>query len=68
MPYGLDDTEPSVLIGTLDLSEEWPPNGMHFGIESHVPCDAIHDDLPHARAEDDPEIIALGTATEQSVE
>ena len=68
MLYELDDPEPGVLIGTLDHPEEWAPNSGHFGIESQVPWDVIHDDLPQRRAEDDPEIIALRTAAEQRKE
>lgn len=68
MLYGLDDTEPAVLIGTLDHPEEWPPIEGHFGIESHIPWDAIQGGLPRARTEDDPEIIALRTAAEQREE
>ena len=47
----------AVFIGTLDDPENWQPNGVHLGIESQIPWDIIHDDLPQYRTEDDPEFI-----------
>ena len=48
----------AVFIGTLDDPENWQPNGVHLGIESQIPWDIIHDDLPQHRTEDDPDFIA----------
>ncbi len=54
-----DGTEThGVMIGTLDHPEDWPPTLCHSGMESHIPWDTIHDDLPCWRTEDDPEYIA----------
>jgi hypothetical protein len=48
----------AVMIGTLDHPEEWPPNAAHTGIESHIPWNILHDDLPRTRTEEDPDINA----------
>jgi hypothetical protein len=66
MLYGLDDPKPAVLIGTLDHPEEWPPNGRHHGIESQIPWNVIHDDLPRMRTEDDPDVVAAQAAVDQA--
>ena len=49
----------SVLIGNLDHPEEWPPNDCHAGIESQIPWNVIHDDLPRCRTEDDPDFLII---------
>lgn len=65
-PLGARDAKAeSVLVGTLDHPEEWPPNQCHSGIESRIPWDIIHDDLPQWRTEDDPEYIAGRKAAER---
>jgi hypothetical protein len=46
------------MVGTLDHPEEWPPNESHSGVESQIPWDIIHDDLPRWRTEDDPDSVA----------
>ncbi len=66
--YELDDPEPGVLIGSLDHPEEWPPNGHHMGIESQIPWDTIHDDLPRIRTEEDPSTAAAMAAAGQQDE
>lgn len=53
------------MVGTLDHPEEWPPNEAHSGIESHVPWNVIHDDLPWWRIEDDPDSAAAEEAAER---
>jgi hypothetical protein len=55
----------SVMIGTLDKPEEWPPNECHSGIESQLPWDVIHDDLPRERTEDSSDYIAARAAAER---
>jgi hypothetical protein len=55
----------SVMIGTLDHTEEWPPNECHSGIESQLPWDVIHDDLPRWRTEDDRDYIAAKAVAER---
>ncbi len=55
----------SVLVGTLDHPEEWAPNDVHSGIESHIPWDVIHDDLPRWRTEDNPDFVAAKEAAER---
>jgi hypothetical protein len=55
----------SVMVGTLDHPEEWPPEECHTGIESQIPWDIIHDDLPRWRTEDDPDYVAAKEAAEQ---
>lgn len=47
----------AIYIGTLDHPEEWPPTINHLGMESRIPWDTIHDDLPCWNTEDDPEVI-----------
>jgi hypothetical protein len=47
----------AISIGTLDHPEDWPPTLAHSGMESHIPWDAIHDDLPQWRTDDDPEFV-----------
>jgi hypothetical protein len=65
-PLGVRDAlGDAVLVGTLDHPEEWPPTQCHSGIESQIPWDIIHDDLPQWRTEDDPEYIAGKKAAEQ---
>ncbi len=47
-PVGVSYTDlDSVLIGTLDNPDYWPPNGCHLGIESKIQWDLIKDTLPH---------------------
>jgi hypothetical protein len=53
------------MIGTLDHTEEWPPNECHSGIESQLPWDVIHDDLPRWRTEDDRDYIAAKAVAER---
>jgi hypothetical protein len=53
------------MIGALDHSEEWPPNVAHCGIESQIPWNIIHDDLPRWRTEDDPDFVAAREAAER---
>ena len=55
----------AVMIGTLDHPEEWPPNAAHTGIESQIPWNVSHDDLPRTRTEEDPDIIAAKEAAER---
>jgi hypothetical protein len=55
----------TVTVGTLDHPEEWPPDDCHTGIESRIPWDIIHDDLPQWRTEDDPDYIAMKEAAER---
>ena len=65
-PLGARDSEGhSVMVGTLDHPEEWPPNESHSGIESQIPWDIIHDDLPRRRTEDEPDTIAAKEAAER---
>jgi hypothetical protein len=66
-PLGIRDGlgHNSVLIGTLDHPEEWPPNDGHSGIESRIPWNVIHDDLPQSRTEDDLSFIAAKEAAER---
>src|SRR5215467_5743892 len=52
----------SVMVGTLDHPDEWPPNEAHTGIESQIPWNIIHDDLPRWRTEDDPDFNAAKKA------
>jgi hypothetical protein len=47
----------AIPIGTLDHPEEWQPTTCHLGMESRIPWDTIHDDLPCWNTEDDPEVI-----------
>ena len=47
----------AVYIATLDHPEEWPPTLGHSGMESRIPWDTIHDDLPCWNTEDDPDFI-----------
>jgi hypothetical protein len=54
-----------VMIGTLDHPEEWPPNEAHTGIESQIPWNVIHDDLPRNRTEEDPKINAAKESAER---
>ncbi len=56
----------SVMVGTLDHPEEWPPDEAHSGIESQIPWNVIHDDLPRWRTEDDPDFVAAKEAAERS--
>ena len=42
-------------IATLDHPEDWPPTYCHSGMESRIPWDVIHDDLPCWETENDPE-------------
>ena len=53
----------SVMAGNLDHPEDWPPNEGHSGIESRVPWDHIHDDLPQWRTEDDPDLAVMQKPT-----
>ena len=65
-PLGMRDREGhGVMVGTLDHPEEWPPKEAHSGIESQIPWNTIHDDLPRWRTEDDPDYIAAKKAAEQ---
>ncbi len=66
-PIGMRGSEghDSVMVGTLDHPEEWPPNEPHSGIESQIPWDVIHDDLGSCRTEDDPDYIAAKEAAER---
>jgi hypothetical protein len=48
----------AIHIGTLDHPEEWPPAQAHLGMESRIPWDSIHDDLPCWNTADDPGYIA----------
>ena len=54
----------SVLIGTLDHPEDWPPDDAHSGIESRIPWNVIHDGLPQCRTEDDPNFVTAKEAAE----
>ena len=64
-PIGMrDGVVHSVMAGTLDHPEEWPPNEPHSGIESQIPWDVIHDDLGTSRTEDDPAFFAAKDAAE----
>ena len=45
----------SILVGTLDNPEDWPPKDFHLGIESQIPWNIIHDTLPQWKTEDDPD-------------
>ena len=66
-PFGMRSTERlSVMVGTLDHPEEWPPNDVHAGIESQIPWDIIHDDLPRWRTEDDPVYVARKEALNEA--
>ena len=66
-PIGVSyKTLDSVLVGTLDNPEDWPPNECHLGIESQVKWDIIHDELPKWRTEDDPNFIKAKEALEGS--
>ena len=65
-PLGMhDEVSHGVPAGTLDHPEEWPPITCHSGIESQIPWDVIHDDLPQWRTEDDPDYIAAKEAAER---
>jgi len=55
----------AVFIGTLDNPQNWQPNGCHLGIESKIPWDIIHDNLPQYRTEDDPEFIEASRLAKQ---
>ena len=67
-PLGARDAEGhSVMAGTLDHPEEWPPN-EHVGIESQVPWLVIHDDLPRTRTDESPDFIAAKAALDQDGE
>lgn len=55
----------SVMIGTLDHPEDWPPNESHSGIESQIPWDIIHDDLPRWRTDEDPDFLAAKASSEK---
>jgi len=55
----------TVMVGTLDHPEEWPPTEPHSGIESQIPWDIIHDDLGSCRTEDDPVFLAAKEAAER---
>ena len=63
--HGPDAADPGVLIGSLDHPEDWPPISSHVGIESQIPWDTIHDDLPRMRTEDDPDFVAAKAAVNQ---
>ena len=66
-PLGMrDEAGHGLLVGTLDYPEEWPPVSGHSGIESRIPWDVIHDDLPQWRTEDDPDYIAAKETAEHS--
>ena len=54
----------AVYIGTLDHPEDWPPTFCHSGLESRIPWDSIHDDLPCWNTEDDPEYLAARSLIE----
>lgn len=54
-----------VMIGTLDHTEEWPPNEAHTGIESQIPWNVIHDDLPRTRTEEDAKVNAAKESAER---
>ncbi len=56
-----------VSVGTLDNPEAAPPT-HHYGIESQVSWLTINDGFPQARAEDDPDFIAVKAAIEQDGE
>jgi len=45
-----------------DHPEDWPPNECHSGIESQIPWDIIHHDLPRWRTGDDPGFVAARDA------
>ena len=45
----------AIYIATLDHPEDWPPTYRHSGMESRIPWDAIHDDLPCWETENDPD-------------
>jgi hypothetical protein len=53
----LTDTH-AIYIGTLDHPEDWPPTLCHLGMESHIPWDTIHDELPQWSTDEDPEVNA----------
>ncbi len=63
--YYINSPDPGVLIGSLDHPEDWPPTSFHMGIESQIPWDTIHDDLPRIRTEDEPETAAAMAAAGQ---
>jgi len=46
------DSDPAIMVGTLDHPEDWPPNWEHSGIESKVPWFEISDDLPQTTTEE----------------
>lgn len=48
----------AIYVGTLDHPEDWPPTLGHSGIESRIPWDLIHDDLPQWCTDDDAEFVA----------
>ena len=60
----LTDTH-AIYIATLDHPEEWPPTLCHSGVESRIPWDTIHDDLPQWSTESDPELNASQAALER---
>ncbi len=48
----VDSPRRTVLIGTLDHPEDWPPDLCHSGMESNVPWHIINDDLPQRRTDE----------------
>lgn len=60
----LTDTH-AIYVGTLDHPEDWPPTLGHSGIESRIPWDLIHDDLPQWRTDDDAEFVATRNELEK---
>ena len=57
-----DGTEThAVMIGSLDHPEDWPPT-LRSGIESQIPWDVIHDDLPRMRSEEHSDYAAAKEA------
>ena len=58
----------AVYIGTLDHPEDWPPTLCHSGMESRIPWDTIHDDLPCWNTEDDPDYSAARALVQEREE
>lgn len=55
----------AIAIGSLDRPQEVPPE-KHWGIESQVPWLALHDGLPRAPIEGDPDYMAHRQADDRA--